>query len=120
MDKVLIKNMVFMGCHGCEDYEKEHAQPFNIDLEIKLDLNDSMENDCIKSTVDYSAIYKLVEAIVGGESFNLIEKLASSIIYEIQKQYPVKGVRVVVRKPKAPINGKLDYVGVEIERFFNE
>lgn len=120
MDKVLIKNMVFMGCHGCDDQEKVKQQPFNIDIELYIDLDDSMENDYISSTVDYSAVYALVRNIVEVESFNLIERLASVIIDAIRTKFPIKGIKILIKKPNAPIDGQFDYVGVEIERSFNE
>ena len=69
MDKVIIKNMVFSGYHGCEDYEKTNQQPFNIDIEIKLDLTNPMKSDKLETTVDYSAVYELVREIVEDNSF---------------------------------------------------
>ena len=109
-----------MGCHGCDDQEKVKQQPFNIDIELYIDLDDSMENDYISSTVDYSAVYALVRNIVEVESFNLIERLASVIIDAIRTKFPIKGIKILIKKPNAPIDGQFDYVGVEIERSFNE
>ena len=120
MDKVLIKNMTFNGCHGCDDYEKYKPQPFAIDIELNLNLSDSMVNDSIESTINYSEVYKLVEEVVEKESYDLIEKLASVIIDKIKKHFMVDGIKVLVKKPNAPISGKFDYVAVEIERSFSE
>ena len=120
MDKVIIKNMVFSGYHGCEDYEKTNQQPFNIDIEIKLDLTNPMKSDKLETTVNYSSVYDLVREIVEENSFNLIEKLASEIIDGINSNFSVDSVKILIKKPKAPMSGKFDYVAVEIERLFNE
>ena len=116
MDKILIDKMQFMATHGCSEFEKTNAQLFEVDLELDTDLSKSMETDSINSTIDYSIIYKLVEKIIVDNTFNLIEKLASSIIDQIFEQFDINKVIITIRKPNAPIDGKFDHVGVRIER----
>ena len=116
MDKILIYKMKFRATHGCSEFEKSNSQIFEVDIELDADLSKSMEDDSINSTIDYSIVYKLVEKVVLDNTFNLIEKLASSIIDQIFEQFDINKVTITIRKPNAPINGKFDHVGVRIER----
>jgi dihydroneopterin aldolase len=79
------------------DYEKEHGNEFEIDIEMKCDLNSLGNSDDLKKTVDYLAVYKLIEKIFTGKKY---------------ENYPlVKSVRVSIRKPNAPL-GIIDSVEV--------
>ena len=116
MGKILINKMQFKATHGCSEVEKTNPQIFEVDTEVDTNLSLAMEDDNIDSTIDYSTLYKLVEKIVINNTYNLIEKLAGSIINQIFEQFTVNKVIVTIRKPDPPIEGKFDHVGIRIER----
>ena len=54
--------------------------------------------------------------IVESTSYRLIEALAEAIAQEILLSTSAERVTVRVRKPRAPLPGRFDWAGVEIER----
>ncbi|NLC68431.1 MAG: dihydroneopterin aldolase [Clostridiaceae bacterium] len=115
MGKIIIKNMKVHGYHGVNPLEKEKGQVFCFDIEMHASLDKAGYSDNIDDTVDYSRVYGLVKHIVQNERFQLMEKLAKTIARAILREYDmVKAVKVVAKKPEAPIDGEFDWVGVEI------
>lgn len=118
-DRLSLLGMRFSGRHGVLPDEKVHAQPFEVDLVLHADLAAAAESDRLEATVDYAALFELVRSIVEGRSFDLIEALAGAIARAgLTATDPglVERIEVRVRKPKAPIDGALDTVEVELSR----
>ncbi len=117
MDKILMNNMRFYGYHGVMPEEKKLGQPFILDAELYLPLQEAGQRDELSATVDYGAVYQVIHDIVTGEDFNLIEALAEYICAQILGQFPlVEKIILTVKKPRAPIDGAFDYIGVTLER----
>ncbi len=117
MDSIIARGLTFMACHGVEPQEKNSPQPFNVDLEMSLDLERAGQSDDLQDTVNYDEVYHLVEKIVTGTSYNLIEALAEDIARNLLDVFPViKRVEVIVYKPEAPVRGNFTYFAVKIRR----
>ena len=112
--KIRLNNIQLYGWHGVGDNEKKTGQQFEVDVEILLNLTSTIASDDIKKTVDYSELYRFVVSKFSEKKYNLIETLAHNIAVSIQKEFPVKSCKVLIRKPDAPINGILDTVEVEV------
>ena len=113
MDKILVENYEVVALHGVNPEEKVNPQRFLISLEVESDFSRCAKSDDISQTASYSAICKLIKSFVGENSFDLIETIATGLAKKILLSYPIiKGVRVVVKKPDAPMKGVFDYVGV--------
>ena len=112
--KIRLNNIQLYGWHGVSDNEKKTGQQFEVDVEILLNLTSTIASDDIKKTVDYSELYRFVVSKFSEKKYNLIETLAHNISMSIQKKFPVKSCKVLIRKPDAPINGILDTVEVEV------
>ncbi len=117
MDKIIAKGLCYYGCHGVLPEEKTTPQPFEIDLELWLNLHPAALHDDIDRTVDYSQLYSHVGRIVEENCFNLIETLAETIAAQILTHYPVEAVDITVYKPKAPVEGDFKYFAVKMIRF---
>ena len=115
-DKILLQNMVFQGRHGVHEYEQRDPQPFEVDVELLLNLQPAAVDDDLAKTVDYGQVFEVTRQIVESTRFRLIEALAEAIAHELLTDFPVQEVGVRVRKPKAPLDGTFDNVGVEIWR----
>ncbi|MDA8234820.1 MAG: dihydroneopterin aldolase [Clostridia bacterium] len=115
-DKIILKGMEFYGYHGVLPEEKRLGQRFVIDLELYRDLQEAGLTDDLRYTINYAEVYQLVEKLVAGENYDLVEALAEGIGARILENFPVEGVLVRVQKPQAPIPGKFSWVGVEIYR----
>ena len=115
-DRITLGGMRFAGRHGVGSVERAEAQPFEVDIVLRLDLSRPAETDDLADTIDYSAIYMLARSIVEERSFKLIEALAAAIADAVLASHPVDDVEVRVRKPKAPLPGAFDVVETRIRR----
>jgi dihydroneopterin aldolase len=114
MGVIRLQNMTFYAHHGATAPERELGQIFQVDVEISLDMQPAAASDELTQTVDYKDIHSLVEAVVVGREFSLLETLAQAILAGIVQRYELKRVLVRVRKPHPPLPGKLDCVEVEL------
>lgn len=115
-DRITLRGMRFSGRHGVGSEERAEAQPFEVDIVLRLDLSRPAETDDLADTIDYSALYVLARSIVEERSFKLIEALAAAIADAVLAAHPVDDVEVRVRKPKAPLPGAFDTVETRIRR----
>jgi len=115
-DRVVLRNMRFMGRHGYYDHELENPQPFEVDVELVLNLQPAGVDDDLEKTIDYGSVYAIARQIVESTSFRLLEGIAEAISHEILAAFEVTEVGVRVRKPGVQLGGPLDYAAVEIWR----
>ena len=108
--------MQFNGRHGWYDHELTTPQPFEVDVELLLNLQPSGIDDDLDRSVDYSRVYEATRQIVESTSYRLLEALAEAISHEILTDFAVTEVGVRIRKPKVALGGPLDYAAVEIWR----
>lgn len=117
MDKLIIKGLQVRGYHGCLDFEKRFGQWFEIDLEIFQKKFLSTELDKLQLVLDYTQVIEKVKNIVETTRFNLIESLAEYITDKLIEAFlEIKAVRILLKKPQAPIAVKHAYCGIEIYR----
>lgn len=115
-DTIRVIGLKFSAKHGVLPEEKNIYQPFEVDVELKLDLSKASESDNIEDTVNYSHIAALVKEVVNGESCCLIERLAGKIIEKVRLLITDGEIIVRVRKPRAPLEELFDTVEVELKR----
>jgi dihydroneopterin aldolase len=108
--------MRFEGRHGYYDHELTTPQPFEVDVELLLNLQPAGVDDDLDKTVDYGRVYDAVRQIVESTSFRLLEALAEAISHELLADFEVNEVGVRVRKPVVKLGGPLDHAAVEIWR----
>ncbi len=116
MDRISLRNMVFYGSHGTLKEERALGQLFEIDVDLWADLEAPCKEDRIALSLDYRVAYGVVERIVTGPSYSLLEALAGAIAQALLAELPAAQVNVRVRKPRVPIRGSIDCVEVELER----
>ena len=118
-DRVELSNMVFQGRHGVLELERARAQPFEVDVEIHLDLRPAGPADDLSKTVDYRDVFEICRSVIEGPSRLLVEALAEEIaqkLLALSEPLGATDVVVRVRKPNAPLPGRLDHAAVEIRR----
>ena len=116
-DRIVLEGMEFYGFHGANPEERALGQPYVVDLEVELDLRIPGASDRLEDTVSYSHLYRTVKLVMEGESKNLLEAAAQTIADQVLTKFPVKGVRVRVKKPRPPVRGSvIDNAAVEIYR----
>lgn len=115
-DRIVLDAMVFQGTHGVTAEEQAQLQPFEVDVELALNLQPAGLNDALEQTVDYARVYETCRQIVESTRFNLVEAIAEAIAHELLTGFPADEVTVRVRKPKVKLGGPLRAAGVEIRR----
>ena len=116
-DRIVLHEMVFRGRHGLSPAEQLNDQPFEVDIEMVLNLQPAAVEDDLDRTVDYSAVFEVARTVVESTSFRLIEALAEAIAQEVLTAFGlISEVGVRVRKTEVPIEGTIAWAGVEIWR----
>lgn len=116
-DKIILAGLEFFGYHGAIEEEQSLGQRFEVDLELYTDLAQAGQSDELAHSVSYAEVFEVVNEIVIGPPYKLIEALAENISSAVLATFPrVQGLKVVVKKPGAPIKGKFKYMAVELIR----
>ena len=117
MDRIFLRGMRFMACHGVLPHEREVPQSFEVDVELGLDLRAAGESDDLGNTVNYAKVYDVVSTVLTVARKYLIEAIAEKIADDLLRDFDsLRWVRVTVHKPTAPIDGIFSDVGVTILR----
>jgi dihydroneopterin aldolase len=116
VDRILISGIRELGVHGVLPEEQTRPQPFEVDLELVVDLVPAGKSDDLDDTVDYAAVCEAVSRVVSSEKYQLLERLAARIAEVCASDPRVKSVVVEVRKVQPPVRAMLQHVGVRIER----
>src|SRR5260370_32355723 len=98
MDRIVLEGMSFSGRHGVRPAEREHAQDFEVDVEMEADLAGPGSTDRIEDTVDYRAARAIAKQTIEGESVKLLETLAARIADPVLTLPRVTAVSVRVAK----------------------
>jgi dihydroneopterin aldolase len=115
-DRIILDSMVFQGTHGVMEVEQLTPQPFEVDVELALNLQPAGLADDLAQTIDYSQVFDTCRQIVESTRFDLLEALAEAIAQELLAGFPVDEVTIRLRKPKVKLGGTLRSAGVEIHR----
>lgn len=116
MDVIILSGIRALGAHGVLPEEQARPQPFEVDLELRLDLVPAGRSDTLSDTVDYDGMAARVVAIVEKGGCALLETLAARIADAARSDSRVQSVAVTVRKLRPPVPVALDHVAVHIER----
>ena len=103
---------------ACSPRNRQRAQPFEVDLDLEVDLRRAGRSDALADTVDYGAVSAAVAAVVGGPHADLLEHLAERIAAAaLTCGAPhATAVTVQVRKTRPPVPFELASAGVTIHR----
>lgn len=115
-DLLILKNMQFWGTHGHFKEEKVLGQKFIVDVEVSVDMQKMCDTDDLDTGLSYVTVYQIVKKVITTEEHKLLQKIAQRIADEVIKAYPIKQIKVVVKKPGVCIGGIIDYVGCSIVR----
>ena len=116
MDRILIPGLRELGIHGVLPEERVRRQPFEVNIELHVDLAKAGASDDLADTVDYSAVCDAVSKVVSSESYQLLERLAQRIADVCRADPRVVGVVIEVRKLEPPVAAQVDHVAVRIQR----
>ncbi len=115
-DRISLLGLRFFGRHGVHEWERDNGQPFEVDLEVEMDLARPGRTDRVEDGLDYTVLHAAAREVVEGPPRRLMETLAEDIAARVLLHPPVRAVTVRVRKPHAGLPGLAGTVQVEIHR----
>jgi dihydroneopterin aldolase len=104
--------------HGVLPEERTRAQPFEIDLDLALDLSKAAASDRLADTVDYGTVASVAVAVIAESApRDLLETLASSVADAVLGvDSRIDAVTVQLRKLRPPLAVDVATVGVALTR----
>lgn len=102
-DAILLTGLRAVGAIGVLPEEQARAQPFEIDLSLRLDLRPAGTSDNLADTIDYGSLAEKVVSLVSAGGDALLERVAQRIAHLVLADVRVDEVEVTVRKLRPPI-----------------
>lgn len=110
-----LTGMKFYAFHGCFEEEQHIGTHFTVDVSLVYDAEAAVKEDDVEKSVNYQLVYKTIQQVMEKPQ-HLIETVADQIIANIRRDFPaVTHVRAKVCKMNPPLDGKTEYVAVEME-----
>ena len=79
MGKIIVMGLRELGVARRAPRGAEPPQPFEVDVELEVDLGRGGQSDDLDDTVDYAAVSEAVSRVVKNERYQLLERLATRI-----------------------------------------
>ena len=116
-DRIELRGLRALGAHGALPEERDRSQPFEVDLDLFVDLQPAGRSDDLADTVDYGGFAAAV-AVVEGPHAELIETLAERVARAVLAAAGDRAtaVTVTVRKLRPPVALSLESVAVRVTR----
>ena len=112
---IRIKNALFYAYHGVGNDEQRIGGKFEVDVDMHCDFSKAISTDKLRATVDYEAVYAVIQRTITQKKYSLLEALANALATTIMADFPiVNEVAVRVRKPHPPVKGVVDFVEIEL------
>ncbi|HZQ27381.1 MAG TPA: dihydroneopterin aldolase [Acidimicrobiales bacterium] len=105
-----------VGTHGVLPEEQARPQPFEVDIDVEVDLSTAAASDALDDTVDYGSLAEAAARIIETERHQLMERLAGRIADVAMNDPRVTAVTVTVRKLRPPVPVDLAWAGVTFHR----
>ncbi len=117
MDKILVRNLKIFAYHGVNPEEKVDGQNFVFDIDAYVDISVPCASDNVEDTVSYAKIIKETVRIFTSQKDDLLERAAQRVADGLFESFEkIQSLRILLKKPEAPIKADFEYVGVEIFR----
>lgn len=115
-DRIQLRGLRATGVHGMLPEEQVRAQPFELDIDLELDLSRAGVSDRLEDTVDYAEVTSRALGIVQADSYRLLERLAQAVADAVLETSAAQAVTVALRKLRPAVPGDLRSAGVLLRR----
>jgi dihydroneopterin aldolase / 2-amino-4-hydroxy-6-hydroxymethyldihydropteridine diphosphokinase len=116
MDRIELRGIRAVGIIGVLSEERRRPQPFEIDLDIEMDLSEAGRSDNLEHTLNYGPPLETVQRIVSEEGHELLERVATRILEEVLADVRVHAAEVCVRKMRPPVPVDVKTTAVRMRR----
>jgi dihydroneopterin aldolase len=99
LDRIAVRGIRAYGKHGALAGERDDVQPFDLAIELEVDLSAARASDRLADTLDYAAVHARVVELVRETSYALLERLGEEILRTILSDERVHVARVTIAKP---------------------
>ena len=111
---IRLEGLRFHAFHGVMPQEKKVGGDFLVTLRVGYPLATAMASDDVNDTLDYAALYRLVEQEMRQPS-NLLEHVAGRIAEAIEKAFPqVSSIDLTLTKLNPPMGADCQGASVEV------
>ena len=114
-DRIKLAGIKIFPKIGASAEERFIAQKCEVDLTVEDNFEGAASQDSLENSIDYSKILSVVQTAAHQGEFALLETLAYKIVRTVLREFPVKRVRVKIRKWPASLMDKIGYVEVDVE-----
>lgn len=118
MDKIFIHQLKVSAIIGVLPHEQNSPQDILIDLEVSTDIQQAVQQDDIKLTIDYTSLREAILIHIKNTHYQLVETLAENLAQLILQTFNSDWLRLQITKMPADITDAKG-VGVIIERSAN-
>lgn len=115
-DTIELRGLRVLAYCGILPEEVERRQPFEIDVDVDLDLRAAGESDDLNNTIDYGGLVAEIQALADDVRYSLLERFASEISAVVLGHDHATATRVTVRKLRPPVPQDLASSGVTVRR----
>lgn len=116
LDTIILENIRVYAHHGCLTEEGKIGSDYQVDLEVKADLQESAKSDELEDTVDYVQLNRIVKEEMAKRS-KLLEHAANRILHRIfQEIEKVEKASVKVSKINPPLGGDVEKVSIKLSK----
>ncbi len=98
-DTIALRGIRAYGKHGANPGERTYVQPFDLDLELEVDLSAPRRSDALGDTIDYAALHSRIVRLVETQSFALLERLGETIVGDVMRDERIVAARLSLAKP---------------------
>ena len=111
---IRLEGLRFRALHGVMPQERQVGGDFLVTLRVGYPLAAAMASDDVKDTLDYAALYRLVEREILIPS-KLLEHVAGRIAEAIEKAFPqVSSIDLTLTKLNPPMGSDCQGASVEV------
>jgi dihydroneopterin aldolase len=101
---------------GVSSEERAVLQECLVDVELETDLQRASQSDQLKDSLDYSAVFQAVHDVAHEKRYRLLERFAGVLEERLRRDFSLDGVVLRVKKLNPPLDGPLEFAGVELRR----
>ena len=116
MDRIELRGIRVVGIVGFLAEERTRAQPFEVDIDLHVDVALAGASDDLVDTVNYAVPVAAAERVIREEGHVLLERVATRIAEEVLGLAGVTAVDVCVRKLHPPLPADLTSTAIRIRR----
>lgn len=115
---ITLEGLRFHARHGVMAQERQTGGDFVVTLRVGYPLETAMASDNVKDTLDYGALYQVVEREMN-EPSNLLEHVAGRIAKAVERAFPkVSSIDLKLMKLNPPMGA--DTEGASVEMHFEK